>query len=149
MKREMHPMQAKKDLARRIVADFHAPEAAEKAGADWGKRFQNGEAPQDAACVEIPYPSVQAPQVVPAAAGQVRVIGNGNDPAQWLALRTDKLIHKAGLAQSNREAVGKLKSGAVRIAGQTLTGQDIVVICTDHQFSIRVGRQDARVRITV
>src|SRR5215469_3252101 len=143
MKREMHPMQAKKDLARRIVADFHAPEAAEKAGADWGKRFQNGEAPQDTACVEIPYPIVQAPQVVPAAAGQVRVIGDGSDPAQWLALRTDKLIHKAGLAQSNREAVSKLKNGAVRIAGQTLTGQDIVVICTDHQFSIRVGRQDA------
>ena len=149
MKREMHPMQAKKDLARRIVADFHAPDLAQKAAADWAKRFQSGEAPQDIACLEIPYQSVQAPQVVPAAAGQVRVIGHGNDPAQWLALRTDKLIHKAGLAQSNREAVAKLKNGAVRIAGQTLTGQDIVGICTDHQFDIRVGRQDARVRITV
>src|SRR6266852_6111387 len=28
MKRESHPMQAKKDLARRIVADFHSGEAA-------------------------------------------------------------------------------------------------------------------------
>src|SRR5437588_6392293 len=30
MKREAHPMQAKKDLARRIVADFHSVEAARK-----------------------------------------------------------------------------------------------------------------------
>jgi tyrosyl-tRNA synthetase len=149
MKRELHPMQAKKDLARRIVANFHATEAAEKAAADWGKRFQKGEVPPDIAFVEIPYQAVQAAQVVPSAAGEVRVIGNGNNPAQWLALRTDKLLHQAGLAQSNREAVAKLKNGAVRIAGQTLTGQDIVVICTDHQFDIRVGRQDRRVRITV
>src|SRR6201997_1295646 len=40
MKREAHPMQAKKDLARRIVADFHSAEAAAKAGEDWGKKFQ-------------------------------------------------------------------------------------------------------------
>ena len=149
MKRELHPMQAKKELARRIVANFHAAEAAEKAGADWGKRFQKGEVPEDIASVEIPYETVRAPQVVPSGAGKVRVIGNGSNQAQWLALRTDKLIHKAGLAQSNREAVAKIKNGAVRIAGQTLTAQDIVVICTDHQFDIRVGRQDARVRITV
>ncbi|MGA8867772.1 MAG: tyrosine--tRNA ligase, partial [Candidatus Sulfotelmatobacter sp.] len=32
MKREAHPMQAKKDLARRIVADFHSADAAGKAG---------------------------------------------------------------------------------------------------------------------
>src|SRR5213595_1478868 len=32
MKREAHPMQAKKDLARRIVADFHSAEAAAQAG---------------------------------------------------------------------------------------------------------------------
>jgi len=30
MKREAHPMQAKKELARRIVADFHSVEAAAK-----------------------------------------------------------------------------------------------------------------------
>src|SRR5215472_11363589 len=48
MKREMHPMQAKKDLARRIVADFHSVEAATKAGEDWAKQFQKDEVPEDA-----------------------------------------------------------------------------------------------------
>src|SRR5438445_7414850 len=45
MKRETHPMQTKKDLARRIVADFHSAEAATKATEDWAKQFQKGEVP--------------------------------------------------------------------------------------------------------
>ena len=47
MKRESHPMQAKKDLARRIVTDFHSAEAAEKAAEDWAKQFQKDEVPED------------------------------------------------------------------------------------------------------
>src|SRR5213593_377070 len=43
MKRETHPMQTKKDLARRIVADFHSAEAATKATEDWAKQFQKNE----------------------------------------------------------------------------------------------------------
>ncbi len=42
---ETHPMQAKKDLARRIVADFHSAEEATKAGEDWAKQFQKNEVP--------------------------------------------------------------------------------------------------------
>src|SRR6266436_3211737 len=46
MKREAHPMQAKKDLARRIVGDFHSQEAAAKAAEDWAKQFQKDEVPE-------------------------------------------------------------------------------------------------------
>ena len=45
MKRESHPMEAKKDLARRIVTDFHSADAAAKAGEDWAKQFQKDEVP--------------------------------------------------------------------------------------------------------
>src|SRR5947199_77646 len=45
MKRESHPMEAKKDLACRIVTDFHSAEAARKAGEDWAKQFQKRETP--------------------------------------------------------------------------------------------------------
>src|SRR6202522_115075 len=48
MKRESHPMQAKKELARRIVEDFHGAEAAEKAGEDWARQFQKDEVPDSA-----------------------------------------------------------------------------------------------------
>src|SRR5277367_1701559 len=46
MKREMHPMAAKKELARRIVSDFHSDEAATKASEDWAKQFQKDETPE-------------------------------------------------------------------------------------------------------
>ena len=47
MKRESHPMDAKKDLARRIVTDFHSAEAAAKAAEDWARQFQKDEVPED------------------------------------------------------------------------------------------------------
>src|SRR5246500_4334660 len=45
MKQDAHPMQAKKDLARRIVTDFHSPEAGAKAGEDWENQFQKDQVP--------------------------------------------------------------------------------------------------------
>src|SRR5438309_9302819 len=53
MKRELHPMAAKKELARRIVGDFHAGDAALKAGEDWAKQFQKDEAPDSVEAVQI------------------------------------------------------------------------------------------------
>src|SRR5580693_5065957 len=40
-----HPMDAKKDLARRIVTDFHSADAAKKTAEDWGKQFQKDQVP--------------------------------------------------------------------------------------------------------
>src|ERR1039457_2065410 len=54
MKRETHPMAAKKELARRIVGDFHSAEAATKAGEDWAKQFQKDESPDSVEAVDIP-----------------------------------------------------------------------------------------------
>src|SRR5271165_6531342 len=58
MKREAHPMQAKKELARRIVRDFHSAEAAAKAGEDWAKQFQKDEVPDDVEEVLVKYADV-------------------------------------------------------------------------------------------
>src|SRR5437588_10809134 len=46
MKREAHPMEAKKELARRIVADFHSAEAATKPGEDWAMQFKRDHVPE-------------------------------------------------------------------------------------------------------
>src|SRR5438309_9597524 len=45
MQREVHPMQAKKDLAARIVKDFHSVDAATGASEDWAKQFQKHQNP--------------------------------------------------------------------------------------------------------
>src|SRR5438309_4975951 len=59
MKREAHPMQAKKELARRIVADFHSAEGAAKAGEDWAKQFQRDEVPASAEQVSVKFAEIE------------------------------------------------------------------------------------------
>src|ERR1700681_2763752 len=111
MKREMHPMAAKKELARRIVTDFHSAEAASKAAEDWAKQFQTRETPDTVEKVIIDLDSVVGASsweeiqdlmsnpnctflpdrdtVMKAPAGQQRKL-----------VRIDKLLLKAGLAES-------------------------------------------------
>src|ERR1700746_1263968 len=58
MKRQTHPMQAKKDLAARIVKDFHSADAAAKAAEDWAKQFQKDEVPAEIDSVDVPRAAV-------------------------------------------------------------------------------------------
>src|SRR5438309_8796826 len=58
MKVDTHPMAAKKDLARRIVTDFHSAEAADKAGEDWAKQFQKDEVPEQIQKVQVRFVDV-------------------------------------------------------------------------------------------
>src|SRR5436305_3936858 len=82
MKREAHPMQAKKELARRIVADFHSAEGAAKAGEDWAKQFQRDEVPENVE--EIPVNFAEA--------------GGSTDEQGRKLVRMDRLLVKCGLA---------------------------------------------------
>jgi len=148
MKSESHPMQAKKDLARRIVADFHSADTATKAGEDWAKQFQKDEVPEDLDVVEIRLSDL-APQ---SGGGAVRVIGGIEQPAETDLIRIDKLIRLAGLAVSNTEAAGKQKQGAVSlisIDGEAIdTKRELVVMVPlDKDLVLRVGRKMKKVRI--
>src|SRR5207237_7025927 len=113
MKRQAHHMQAKKDLAARIVKDFHSAEAATKAGEDWGKQFQRDELPESLEDISVPASSVLA-EAKESAIG--RAGANGN-----FAVRVDKLLKEAGLASSRTEAERKIKEGAVTINGSPVT----------------------------
>jgi tyrosyl-tRNA synthetase len=147
MKRETHPMQAKKDLARRIVADFHSAEAATKAAEDWGKQFQKDEVPEALEVVDIRLADVQ---VDPDGGhhGALVVIRRGVNPGGRRIVRLDKLIRHAGLANSNSEAGGKLKGGAVAIDGETIGESNFVAeMPLDHAVVLRVGRRMKKVRL--
>jgi tyrosyl-tRNA synthetase len=136
MKHEAHPMQAKKDLAARIVKDFHSSEAATKAGEDWAKQFQNDEVPE----------SVEEASV---AAAAVLADGNEGDRAAASngthAIRVDKLLKEAGLASSRTEAERKIKEGAVSINGNVVTSP-IVNVPSNGGLLVRVGKRVKRVR---
>jgi tyrosyl-tRNA synthetase len=134
MKREAHPMQAKKDLAARIVKDFHSAEASTKAAEDWAKQFQKNEAP--AAAEEA---SVSADAVLADAK-------DAASPNGSCAVRIDKLLKEAGLATSRTEAERKIKEGAVTIDGQTVTAS-VAKVPADGGFLVRVGKRVKRVRL--
>jgi len=117
MKREMHPMAAKKELARRIVADFHSAEAAAKAGEDWAKQFQKDEVPENIEETEIPENR----------------------------LRIDKLLARTGLAGSVTDAGRMVKQGAVRVNG-TVVNDPAMVLDISGRPTLQVGRKIKRVR---
>ena len=136
MKREAHPMQAKKELARRIVADFHSAEAAAKAGEDWAKQFQKDEVPQDVEMVDI----------LPEARGGLGMQDTSDFAENSFPIRLDKLVRHVGLAASNTEAATKIKSGAVSVDAQPV--QAVTVnIPLDQYVTLRVGRRMKRVRV--
>ncbi len=147
MKRDVHPMQAKKDLARRIVADFHSAEAAGKAAEDWAKQFQKDKVPEDIECVAVPLDAVIL-------SGVTQIAGGHSINSNLKPIRVDRLIRLAGLAASNTEAAGKQKQGAAVLFDGTM--QPIAVSPSlvawaplDADLTLRVGRRMKKVRIVV
>jgi tyrosyl-tRNA synthetase len=116
MKREAHPMQAKKDLAARVVKDFHSAEAATKAADDWAKQFQKGGVPEEVEQVDLAETS----------------------------MRVDKLLARVGLADSGSDAVRKLKQGAVKINGAAVSDPTTKVDLAG-EVVVQVGRKIKKV----
>jgi tyrosyl-tRNA synthetase len=119
MKREAHPMQAKKDLAARIVKDFHSADTSAKAAEDWAKQFQKDEVPDNVEEVTIEVPDSQ--------------------------LRIDKLLARVGLGESVSDAARKLKQGAVKVDGKVINDPTTVLDISSGVI-VQVGRKIKKVR---
>jgi tyrosyl-tRNA synthetase len=126
----VHPMQAKKDLARRIVADFHSEQAARDAEESWAKQFQKHETPDEIATVSV----------------KLADIGGSPNGAGPHSVRVDKLLAKAGLADSASDGQRKIKQNAVKIDGEPCPETSLTVTLPG-EFVVRVGRQMKKVRI--
>ena len=146
MKREAHPMQAKKDLARRIVADFHSPEAAAKAGEDWAKQFQKDEVPSSVELVRIPLERVNAANSRELA--DVESYFPLDDPKlpRIRLVWFNKILVEAGLAASGTEASRKIKENVVRINDKTIS-QMVMTIVLDTEKVVRLGKKMKRVMV--
>src|ERR1041385_2046727 len=118
MKSGTHPMEAKKDLARRIVTDFHGAEAAAKAEGDWAKQFQKNETPDNLEEVTV----------------------------EETKMRLDKLLARVGLADSVSDAVRKVKQKAVKVNGVVST-DPAVQIDIGQRITLQVGRKIKKVRV--
>ena len=132
---KQHPMQLKKALARRIVQDFHGEQAATAADANWAKQFQKDEVPENVETVSV----------------NIEDITQQMDPSvfhQHPPIRVDRMLHKAGLADSIADGRRKLKERAVRIDGEVETEAAINGKPLPVELMVRVGRKFKRVRIT-
>jgi tyrosyl-tRNA synthetase len=141
MKRESHPMTAKKELARHIVTDFHSAEVSAKAGEDWAKQFQKNETPEDVQEIRVRIADL-AP-LAPDSGTSIRVTWDGSE-AQRFVVKTEKLLRRAGLVSSGAEAVRKIKERAVSLNGMVVDAIAIS-ISPEKPITVRMGRRVKRV----
>jgi tyrosyl-tRNA synthetase len=98
----VHPRQAKVDLAKSIIADFHSADAAADAAAEFDRIFVKKEAPD--AVREVVVAAGAAPD------GDASTTIYGMDSLS-------RILVKCGLAESGSEATRKIKQGGVKIDG--------------------------------
>jgi tyrosyl-tRNA synthetase len=120
---ELHPKQAKIDLAKRIVADFHSTTDADRAADEFERRF---------AKKEIDIGSLE--EVTWTWAEQ---------PRAWR-----HVLIGLQLVQSGREADQKLKQGAVKIDGRRIADQfQIAELARGSEYVLEIGRKAYRLRV--
>ena len=144
MQRDSHPMEAKKDLARRIVTDFHSAEAAAKVAEDWAKQFQKDEVPANVEEIEMQLASVWG------ASDKEATWDAASEGTSWpdCRIKLDKLIALAGLADSVTDAIRKLKQKAVKVNGGIKT-DPIIFWNPRNDMTVRVGKKIKKIHFNV
>ena len=117
----LHPMEVKKRLARTITAGFHGEEAAESAGENWARMFQQKETAEDLEEVPISFADVA-----------------GSEPNQ---IRLPKLLVQMGLAASGAEANRKIAEKAVKLDGEAAVGALLSVAALPARIVVRLGKR--------
>src|SRR5438105_1108160 len=131
--KDEHPMQAKKELAGRIVSDFHSEAAAVSAAEDWAKQFQKDEVPEEIEHLRIAFAEVAS-----------RTNDASSDKTK--SVRLDRLLFLSGLADSVSDASRKLKQKAVRIGSQVVDTNSLSMSIPG-ELTLRVGRKIKSVTI--
>jgi len=117
-----HPMDAKRELAKSIIRDFHDADAAERAEAEFRRVFSERQVPTDVE--EIALPAAAEPQFV------------------------TKVIVAAGLAPTNKEAQRLVAQGGVLLDDAKVTDIRATIDgSAGREVLLKVGkRRFARVR---
>jgi tyrosyl-tRNA synthetase len=121
----LHPMEAKKALARRIVSDFHSAEEARHADENWARMFQQKGESEDLEEVAIAYADLVGPSGAPGA----------------LQIRLPKLLIHLGLAASGAEASRKIAEKAVKLDGEAAVSSLIPITALPARIVVRLGKR--------
>ena len=115
----LHPKQAKVDLARRVVTDFHAAAEAEKAAVEFDRVYARGGQPAD-----IPEFRLEL-------------------AGEWKPL--NRIMVDVSMASSASAATRKIASGAVLIDGVKILNRHWKPV--SGEYLIQVGRRFARLLV--
>ncbi len=111
---EVHPMDAKKQLATELITRFHDAVAAESAAADFAQRFQRRELPSD----------------------MQEFAWAGHESEVWIC----HLLREAGLTKSTSEARRMVQQGAVRVDTERIENADLKIRAQGEKV-VQVGRR--------
>ena len=117
---KLHPMAAKKQLAREMVGRYHGADVAAQADENFIKRFKNNETPED------------MPEVVLAPESEKVMLC--------------KVLAESGLTKSNSEGRRSIQGGGVKVNGEKIADENLEIDCVG-EYIIQVGkRRFAKVR---
>src|SRR5262249_11356497 len=111
---QRHPMDAKADLAVRVISDYHGVTAAREAHEEFNRGFRKKEIPEDIETKEVSI-----------AAGPIRLT---------------KLLAAPNLGPSNTEAHPLIESGAVHMNDQRVTDPK-TEISVPGEYLFKVGKR--------
>jgi tyrosyl-tRNA synthetase len=113
---KVHPMDAKRALAKSIISDFYEAGAAERAEAEFRRIFSERQAPTDVETVELPAGEAAMPVV--------------------------KIVVAAGLAPSNSEARRLVEQGGVYVDDAKVADAKATLDCTaGRSYMFKVGKR--------
>jgi tyrosyl-tRNA synthetase len=115
----LHPKDAKKNLAKIIIAQYYSEKDAEKAEADFEAKFKHGKFPDDEPLVEMQTSTPDITSIL-------------------------SEITKASKSEIRR----KLKEGAVEINGVKAKERSSFAFKKNVEYKIRIGKRFFRVRVT-
>ena len=124
----LHPMNAKKAMARTITAGFSSDDAALRAEENWATQFQKGGVSEDTERVSLPVSDLAYDEAT-------QTIG------------TDKLLAASGMAASMGEARRKRSENAVKIDGGTAAEVRFAVPSLPVTFTIKLGKKTKLVTV--
>ncbi len=116
----LHPMEAKKQLGREMVARYHSTSAAAQAEENFTKRFRDNQTPDE------------MPEII-----------LGMDEGNALLC---KVLAQAELVKSNSEGRRAIQQGGVKVNGEKVSDENLEIACSG-AYIIQVGkRRFAKVR---
>ncbi len=129
---DLHPMQAKKDLALIITSEFHSQAEAQAAADNWSLQFQSRGIASDLPEVRVSLASEG-------------LLAQGSDEGPGAQIRVAKLLQLSGMTGSASEASRKLVEGAVYVNNQRLTAKTMALSDFGESPVMRVGRKALRI----